>query len=165
MLADVWAFADDFEVSIFLTETATRHSLLTKSKTFKDNDEITHNANRLIGTDKEPVLIRGESDDEADLIPFDKIPSANDSADDDEPSKKRVRNSARRQGPERDVDEDDKKKLTFKTSYEGFSIWGWVLCLLVDRKGGPGKKASGPDAQALMAEWITSTQLQQEDDG
>jgi hypothetical protein len=165
MLADVWAFADDFEVSIFLTETATRHSLLTKSKTFKDNDKITNNADKLTGTDKEPVLIREESDDEADLIAFDKIPSANDSADDDEPSKKRARNSARRQGAERDVDEDDKKKLTFKTSYEGFSIWGWVLCLLVDRKGGPGKKASGPDAQALMAEWITSTQLQQEDDG
>ena len=165
MLADVWAFADDFEVSIFLTETATRHSLLTKSKTFKDNDKITNNANKLTGTDKEPVLIREESDDEADLIAFDKIPSANGSADDDEPSKKRARNSARRQGAERDVDEDDKKKLTFQTSYEGFSIWGWVLCLLVDRKGGPGKKASGPDAQALMAEWITSTQLQQEDDG
>jgi hypothetical protein len=165
MLANVWAFADDFEVSIFLTESATRHSLLTKSKTFKDNDKITNNANKLTGTDKEPVLIREESDDEADLIPFDNIPSANDSADDDEPSKKRARNSAPRQGAERDVDEDDKKKLTFKTSYEGFSIWGWVLCLLVDRKGGPGKKVSGPDAQALMAEWITSTQLQQEDDG
>ena len=165
MLADVRAFADDFEVSIFLTENATRHSLLTKSKTFKDNDKITNNANKLTGTDKEPVLIREESDDEGDLIPFDKIPSANDSVDDDEYPKKRARNSAPQQGAERDVDEDDKKKLAFKTSYEGFSIWGWVLCLLVDRKGGPGKKASGPDAQALMAEWITSTQLQQEDDG
>lgn len=165
MLANVWAFADDFEVSIFLTETSMRHSLLTRSKTFKDNDKITNNADKLTGTDKEPVLIREESDDEADLIPFDNIPSANDSADDGEPSKKPARNSTHRQGAERDVDEDDKKKLTFKTSYEGFSIWGWVLCLLVDRKGGPGKKASGPDAQALMAEWITSTQLQQEDDG
>jgi hypothetical protein len=161
MLADVWAFADDFEVSIFLTENATRHSLLTKSKTFKDNDKITSNAITLTGTDEEAILIQEESDDETDLIPFDKIPSAGESADNEAP-KKRVRNSARRPGA---VDEDDEKKLAFKTSYEGFSIWGWVLCLLVDRKGGPGKKVSGPDAQALMAEWITSTQLQQEDDG
>lgn len=161
MLADVWAFADDFEVSIFLTENATRHSLLTKSKTFKDNDKITSNAITLTGTDEEAILIREESDDETDLIPFDKIPSADESAD-NEPPKKRVRNSARKPGA---ADEDDEKKLAFKTSYEGFSIWGWVLCLLVDRKGGPGKKVSGPDAQALMAEWITSTQLQQEDDG
>ena len=164
MLADVRAFADDFEVSIFLTENATRHCLLTKSKTFKDSDRITSNANTLTGTDEECILIREESDDEADLIPLDKIPSANESADNDEPPKKRARNSARRPGAEKDMNEDDKKKLAFKTSYEGFSIWGWVLCLLVDRKGGSGRKVSGPDAQALMAEWITSTQLQQEDD-
>src|SRR3954451_5464898 len=118
MLADVWTFADDFEASIFLTETATRHSLLTKSKTFKDNDKITSNANKLTDADKEPVLIREESDDEADLILLDKIPPANDSADDDEPPKKRAGNSARRPGAEENVDEDDKKKLAFKTSYE-----------------------------------------------
>jgi hypothetical protein len=158
-------FADDFEVSIFLTENATRHSLLTKSKTFKDKDMIKSNANKLVGMDREPVLIREESDDEADMIPLDRIPSANDSADDGESPQKRARKRAGRPGAEEDVDEDDKKKLAFQTSYEGFSIWGWVLCLLVDRKGGPGKKAPGPEAQALMAEWITSTQLQQEDDG
>ena len=111
------------------------------------------------------MLIREESDDEADLMPLDKIPSASDGADDDERPKKLGRNGAHMQVAEADVDEDDKKKLAFKTTYEGFSIWGWVLCLLVDRKGGPGKKDSEPDAQALMAEWITSTQLQPEDDG
>ena len=60
--------------------------------------------------------------------------------------------------------EDNEKKLGLKTTYEGFSIWGWVLCLLVERKGGPTKKGAGPDAQALMEEWITSTQQQQDDD-
>ena len=62
-------------------------------------------------------------------------------------------------------EDDNEKKLGFDTSYEGFSIWGWVLCLLVDRKSGSGRKISSSDGQALMAEWITSTQLQREDDG
>ena len=136
-----------------------------KSKTFKNNDRITSKASKLTGTDKAPMLIRDESDDDTDVMPLDRIPSASDGADDDERPKKRARNGTRSKVAEEDVDEDDKKKLAFKTSYEGFSIWGWVLCLLVDRKGGPGRKASGPDAQALMAEWITSTQLQREDDG
>ena len=111
------------------------------------------------------MLIREESDDDADVMRIDRIPSASDGAEDVERPKRRARNGTSSKVGEEDVEEDDKKKLAFKTSYEGFSIWGWVLCLLVDRKGGPGKKATGPDAQALMAEWITSTQLQREDDG
>jgi hypothetical protein len=137
---------------------------LAKSKTFENKEKVTSNANKLTSTDEEPVLIREESDDEMDLIALDKIPSAQDSVEDDEPPQKRALNSGRQQ-PVEELEEDDKKKLAFRTSYEGFSIWGWVLCLLVDRKGGPGKKASGIDAQALMAEWITSTQLDREDDG
>ena len=110
------------------------------------------------------MLIREESDDDADVMRIDRIPLASGGAEDVERPNKRARNGTRSKVGEEDVEEDDKKKLAFKTSYEGFSIWGWVLCLLVDRKGGPGKKATGPDAQALMAEWITSTQLQREDD-
>jgi hypothetical protein len=137
---------------------------LTKSKTFRTNEKLASNANKLTGTDNEPLVIREESGDENDVIPLDKIPSAHDGEGDDERPRKRAPNGGPKQ-PAEEVEEDDKKKLGFKTSYEGFSIWGWVLCLLVDRKGGPGKKVPEPDGQALMAEWITSTQLQQEDDG
>lgn len=60
---------------------------------------------------------------------------------------------------------DDKKKLHFQTTYDGFSIWGWVLCLLVTRRGGPSKKMTDSNAaQALMEEWISSTQQQQEEE-
>ena len=137
---------------------------MTKSKTFRNKEKITSNANKLTDMDKEPVFVEEESDDGTDLIALDRIPSANDEVDDEGHSTKGAPNGPSNEMAE-DLDEDNKKKLAFKTSYEGFSIWGWVLCLLVDRKGGPGKKASGPDAQALMAEWITSTQLQREDDG
>lgn len=110
------------------------------------------------------MMIQEESDDETNLVPLDGIPIVDEDLDEElKRSTKQTR--AERRGKEftEEVGEDDKKKLAFKTSYEGFSIWGWVLCLLVERKGGPGRKAAGSDAQALMAEWITSTQQREED--
>ena len=60
---------------------------------------------------------------------------------------------------------DDKKKMAMDTSYEGFAIYGRVLCLVVkrrDRKGkGPASIAGG---QAMMEDWITSTQMPQADE-
>jgi hypothetical protein len=126
-----------------LTPIGTRHSLLTKSKTFQNRSRITSNAEKLTGSDVEPVIIREESNDEDATMPLDQIPEEDGVAG-----------------------EDDKKKLGFKTTYEGFSIWGWVLCLLVTRKGGPTKKKTEYNAgQVLMEEWISSTQQQQEEEG
>lgn len=150
---------DDFEVSIFLTEIRTRHNLLVKNKTFKQKPPLkTNNGGKLTGAAGQgPVMIRDEDDDD-DVVLRD-IPSVDGVGDgqqqfDDENT---------------DVDvsvDDDKKKLGFKTTYEGFSIWGWVLCLFVIRKGGPGQKKVGAESnnQALMQDWIVSTQQQREDD-
>lgn len=77
--------------------------------------------------------------------------------------------------------DDDKKKLAMDISYEGFSIYGRVLCLVVKRRegstGGGGIGATGarggkgkgvasasqssraPGGQATMANWIASTQV------
>jgi hypothetical protein len=133
---------DDFEVSIFLTPIGTRHSLLTKSKTFQEKPKIAANSSKLTGSDADPMIIREESDDESGMMSLNRIPTED---------------SIR--------DQDDKKKLGLKTTYEGFSIWGWVLCLLVTRKGGPTKKSTDSNAgQALLEEWISSTQQQQEDE-
>jgi hypothetical protein len=88
-------------------------------------------------------MIREESDDENVPMAMDHIPAADNL-----------------------VGDEDKKKLGFETTYEGFSIWGWVLCLLVTRKGGPSKKKTESNAaQALMEEWIVLTQQQQEEEG
>lgn len=57
---------------------------------------------------------------------------------------------------------EDDKKLKLATRYEGFSIWGWVLCLLVTRRGPktrPSSSTAGTPGQVLMEEWI-STQVQ-----
>lgn len=59
-----------------------------------------------------------------------------------------------------DGGEDDKKKLGMDTTYDGFSIYGRILCLVVKRRGAAkGKEVAGGAGQAMMEEWITSTQM------
>ena len=141
LVTDELSVLEDFEVSIFLTPIGTRHSLLKKNKAFKNQPKISANSSKLTRSDAQPVVIREESDEESELMALNQI-----LAEDVE------------------VGEDD-KKLAMKTTYEGFSIWGWVLCLLVTRKGVPSKKRlESNDGQALMEEWI-STQQQEEEDG
>ena len=59
--------------------------------------------------------------------------------------------------------EDDKKKLSLNTTYDGFSIYGRILCLVVKRKGTvKGKEVavgSAESGKAMMEEWISSTQM------
>ncbi|KAL8648454.1 MAG: hypothetical protein Q9210_004982 [Variospora velana] len=61
---------------------------------------------------------------------------------------------------DQDPDADDKKKLAMRTSYDGFSIYGRILCLVVKRRGNAkGKDLAGGAGQAMMEEWIASTQM------
>lgn len=63
-------------------------------------------------------------------------------------------------GEQEDDGEDDKKKLFMNTRYDGFSIYGRILCLVVKRRGTvKGKETAGGAGQAMMEEWITSTQM------
>ena len=56
-------------------------------------------------------------------------------------------------------DDDDKKKLGLNTVYDGFSIYGRILCLVVKRRGAArGTDLAGGAGQAMMEEWISSTQ-------
>lgn len=55
---------------------------------------------------------------------------------------------------------DDKKKMLLHTTYDGFAIYGRILCLVVKRRGvSKGKDRGGGSGQAMMEEWIASTQL------
>ena len=65
-------------------------------------------------------------------------------------------------GEEEDGGDDDKKKLGMDTTYDGFSIYGRILCLVVKRKStAKGKEIAGVAGQAMMEEWIASTQMQE----
>jgi len=63
---------------------------------------------------------------------------------------------------------DDKKKLGLNTSYDGFSIYGRILCLVVKRRGGPtgrgrGTGLGGADGDAggqQMLDTFLSTQAE-----
>lgn len=121
---------DDFEVSVFLTDVDTKHHLIVKEKVFQNKDDNTSN-----NTKADPVILQEDSDDE-DLS---RIPQA---------------------GLSGTENVQDDKKMAFNTNYNGFAIYGKVLCLLVERK--TGKKTS--DGQALMQEWITASQMQLDDD-
>ncbi|KAL2291877.1 hypothetical protein FJTKL_12040 [Diaporthe vaccinii] len=241
---------DDFEVSIFLTETSTRHSLLYKHKHFRDTTQtkLTSNSSKLTGASREaPIdveapgsgtegtaVVREEDPDDAVAL-FD-VPTM----DEDETTPARVgsppsmRPSKRRRGrgpglprdggddrgehdaeiltsddgsveggeddlfvgdddsdgsaaapppakrrkdaaspAKHEAQRDDKKKLAMDIRYEGFSIYGRVLCLVVKKRDGlsagrnaatktgrrAGQSAAPGGGQAVMENWITSTQM------
>lgn len=55
--------------------------------------------------------------------------------------------------------EDDKKKMALNTTYDGFTIYGRILCLVIKRRGSArGREQAGVSGQAMMEEWIASTQ-------
>ena len=182
--------ADDFEVAVFLTETSTRHSILRKEKRAGRKKERVRSTNgRLLGTrddpveiaDGVPVLVREESDE----VRLADLPAARGEgghrraavskeesgeglfvSDGDEEGDE----VSSVEGMDRDITmggdedgEDDKKKLSLNTTYDGFSIYGRILCLVVKRKGSvKGKEAavgSAGSGQAMMEEWISSTQM------
>ncbi|KAI0151636.1 hypothetical protein GGR57DRAFT_178302 [Xylariaceae sp. FL1272] len=239
---------DEFEVSIFLTETSTRHSIVTKHKHFHDTTQtkLKSNSGRLIAetndapvdVDAAPFIRQEDSDDDDAAVALADIPAIHDTtttrpkrarsnttqdadvdpadadhnddpdnheiiSDDDEnnedddglfvqspaddntappPAKRR---KAADKNPD-DAETDDKKKMAMDISYEGFSIYGRVLCLVVKRRdtagpdlmarggnaaatGGPGSNAAKAQArgggQAMMENFIISTQVPAGTDG
>lgn len=112
----------------------------------------------MTGSSVGAIVVNDESDED---IAFDRVPAytGEDFEEIERPDGQEFRGNGGNA-----LDDDDKKKLGFKTRYEGFSIWGRVLCLIVERKSGPGKKEAGNNAQALMQGWIASTQQGQDDD-
>ena len=61
-----------------------------------------------------------------------------------------------------DGDTDDKKKLALNTLYDGFSIYGRILCLVVKRKGKKATASNAPGGGSQMMEQWISTQAAQE---
>lgn len=230
---------DDFEVSIFLTETDTRHSLLHKKKLFRDKIQtrLTSNSSKLMGASHdEPIDVEDQfpqgagadvamlPEEDDDALRLSDIPTRDETAGTSESANQRPkRRRPREQGrdadggsnigsdvevidsdssaddlfvgegeseasddeagqppPKRRKDKaagdtaarDDKKKMAVDISYEGFAIYGRVLCLVVKRRsdgaarGGssavpPSNKSQTgrPGGQAMMENWIASTQL------
>ncbi|KZM19704.1 uncharacterized protein EKO05_0004042 [Ascochyta rabiei] len=200
---------DDFEVSIFLTELSSRHSVMTKQKMFKDKPRIQSNSGKLTnwlttGTSDQPMVINEDTTDpivigEEDevVVNLADIPEADTSArrstrtkrsrseignhgasdvSDGEDMGLFVPETASKRGKtsaapadiyENEAEEesqDDKKKLGLKTSYEGFSIYGRILCLVVKRRGA--RKGAGAlvSSQQMLESWVSTQAAGQVDD-
>lgn len=163
--------ADEFEVAIFLRESRTRHSLLTKQKAFEGAGDTSQKKTAQTGSNASAnaparILVESDSGSEFDLY---NVPEASRDIGSDIPSKRRrepeqlgasqedTHTSKRKKNLDTAADED--KKLDFHTNYESFNICGWVLCLLVTRRGEKvvaKTAASEPPRQALMEEWIST---------
>ncbi|KAI9672177.1 MAG: hypothetical protein M1831_001991 [Alyxoria varia] len=208
------AYGEDFEVSVFLTDSSTRHAIMVKQKGFREKrKKMRSNSGKLTswltaGTnerpievdvddnDERPVEIREESGDEERGAGLDKYPEAGAEADDEQPHRK----SKRRRGEDADdplfvqadedvsedegfqaatqaggtgneAEDDDKKKMKMDLSYDGFSIYGRTLCLVVKKRKGAKDKASSANAEEaagnevgarhMLENWV-STQAAQE---
>jgi hypothetical protein len=164
---------------------------LTRQKTFRSKDkELGGSTKRLTGSGDESVdvseenggediVLLGEETGEDRQFDLHDIPSAEGREEDsgeeqqlfisggepEEPAFRTRQSLATRRERQPDVVEpenDDKKKLGMKTTYDGFRIHGRILCLVVKRKGtSRGRELAGGGGQAMMEEWIASTQMQE----
>ena len=119
----------------------------------------------------EGVVVREESQEEKGGL--EEIPAATGDeagdkyglfvSDGEEEDDSEVRSQGEKQGAngnEGIEEQDGKKKLAMDTTYDGFRIYGRILCLVVKRKGVvKGKQVTGGTGQAVMEEWIASTQM------
>ena len=94
------------------------------------------------------LFVTGSSDSDEDSVPEEIRPA------------RRRKDRAVEQSAE-DSAADNKKKLKLSTSYEGFSIYGRILCLVVKRRGPKLSGAPLATGQHMMESWI-STQAAQE---
>ena len=103
---------------------------------------------------------RGRSDD-------DTIDVSDDDDEDSFQTQKASRRKKRKSGEviEDEPEQDDKKKMALNTSYEGFSIYGRILCLIVKRKGGKKSSATGLSTGSEMLENWVSTQANNDNIG
>ncbi|GIZ38898.1 hypothetical protein CKM354_000229700 [Cercospora kikuchii] len=222
---------EDFEVAIFLKETKSKHSLLTKRKEFGEKGEkrLRSNGKGLTGwlggggaggkrEDAIDLEKEGEGgglavrrEEEEDVVVLDDIPefgkegSGNgkkrksvagdeeDGEDEDEalfvsssdeeffatqraqPRKKRRRRQQQQQDDDEEAEDepaleerDDKKKLALDTNYDGFTIYGRILCLIVTRKGKKEPRAqaleqAAPVGGSQMMEKFIATQVAREE--
>lgn len=107
------------------------------------------------------ILVESDDDEEMPLA-NDEAPENNQNKNNNDAANENMQDTAE----VANESAEDKKKLGLTTTYDGFGIWGWVLCLIIKRKKPmeSSKKANdGETGQALMEEWIC-TQAPQEYD-
>lgn len=65
---------------------------------------------------------------------------------------------------QKDQFDEDKKRLVARCSYDGYAIYGRILCLVVKRRLGVKDRPAVSHGPAMMEDWIASTQVGVQDD-
>lgn len=79
-----------------------------------------------------------------------------------EPSPRQLKDKTRKSGEAEEGDDEplegDKKKPGLNTSYDGFSIYGRILCLVVKRRGvrHPAGASGATSSQAMLENWVST---------
>lgn len=182
--------SDDFEVSIFLTDPSTRHSLLIKQKAFKERDtKLKSNSGKLTawldsnersidleeGDNSAPIRQESDEEDGPRLEHYPEAPkTAVEEIDisEDEGFQPPSSPAGGRSGLDKraaSMGEDDKKKMALNLTYDGFSMYGRVLCLVIKRRGPKYRqegvrdvsKATDQGGKQMLESWV-STQAAQD---
>jgi hypothetical protein len=143
-------------VSIFLTDSPSRHSLLKKTKTFQEpkrakriKDWLEPNEGsgpEAITVEDDDPPIRQETPEEG--MNLRDIPR---NLDEDV---SRVNDGSDPIVVDRHAEDD--KKLAPRTTYEGFAIYGRVLCLIVKRRGNLSSVGGSTSSQQMMESWVST---------
>ena len=170
---------EDFEAALFLTENSVRHTILKREKKVRMKSE----GDKSLQTEEGGS--RGTRDQPVELADDDKPSKRIVREESEEGNGVRLADIAQEQGQgsnsnsealfvsddenemrptgtgsTRSNNRDDKKKLALDTTYDGFSIYGRILCLVVKRKVAAKDKAlTRGTGQAMMEEWISATQM------
>lgn len=146
-----------------------------KKKDFTEKPRLKSNSNKLTkwldrGDEERPIDVDApaapvllEDDDNLDLSAIPRAPTNLDDEDavtipsDDEDRE----NDLFVSNKDNSASGEDKKKLGIKTMYDGFAIYGKILCLIVKRTNVPSAIKAGASGQAMMENWV-STQVAQE---
>jgi hypothetical protein len=119
-------------------------------------ENVSDTTGNMAGSANDEIMI--ESDSEPGELH--NIPESMDDVESGNGRSSRSRKAKADQAQPEDATGGDEKKLRFSTHYESFNICGWVLCLLITRKGDKTKSSATSETRPpLMEEWI-STQAQ-----
>lgn len=184
VFADYSMHTDGFEVVVFLTEGGTRHTVLSKTRLFHTpKPRIKSNTSKYLNrAETEDVDICAESEEYGASTQLHNIPLDTEvGAEDDAPEEQDPILVESSDG-EGDGAKDEKKPLS-RTTYDGFTIYSRVLCLVVKKldtssrgadsttgsTANTGVPLPGIDTYAerpradsgrgMMEDWITMTQI------
>lgn len=131
----------------------------------EDEDEVIHlsdvpEAGPIPASNKRS---RGAEEDNVIISDSDNVSLSPEQA----PSRKRTRRPDQYDG-DPSMGDDDKKNFGLTTNYDGFSIYGRILCLIVKRKGprtSTGGAVMARSSQKMLENWVsTQAAAEQEDD-